>query len=180
MLEDKLLVLKCRHGNKDAMRKIYEKYKDYLLTLARGLWGQQAEAEDIVHDVFVAFARSAGQFQLTGSLRGYLATCLVNRVRYKMRAQARRVQAGDPLNSTVHHSHSAAEIAMESEQVTRLRQALRQLPYEQREVVILHIRGGMKFRQIAKVQGVSLSTTHGRYRYGLDKLRSSLNSEVEK
>ena len=180
MLEDKLLVLKCRHGNKDAMRKIYEKYKDYLLTLARGLWGQQAEAEDIVHDVFVAFARSAGQFQLTGSLRGYLATCLVNRVRDKMRAQARRVQAGDPLNSTVRHSHSPAEIAMESEQVTRLRQALRQLPYEQREVVILHIRGGMKFRQIAKVQGVSLSTTHGRYRYGLDKLRSSLNSEVEK
>ncbi len=70
MLEDKLLVLKCRHGDKDAMCRIYEKYKDYLLTLARGLWGPKAETEDIVHDVFVAFAMSAGKFKLTGSLRG--------------------------------------------------------------------------------------------------------------
>ena len=180
MLEDKVLMWRFKRGSDDALRRIYDKYLDYLLTLARGLWGRQAEAEDIVHDVFVAFARSAGQFQLTGSLRGYLATCLVNRVRDKMRAQTRQAQAADPVNPTAYHSPSPAQIAIEGEQVTRLRQALRQLPYEQREVVILHIRGGMKFRQIARVQGVSLSTTHGRYRYGLDKLRSLLNSEVEK
>ncbi len=180
MLEDKLLVLKCRRGSKDAMCRIYEKYKDYLLTLAKGLWGQQAEAEDIVHDVFVTFARSAGQFQLTGSLRGYLSTCLINRVRDKIRAQARRAQAADPSNPAVCHSRSPAQIAIESEQVVRLRQALRQLPYEQREAVILHIKGGVKFRDIARLQGVSVSTTHGRYRYGLDKLRSLLNSEAEK
>jgi RNA polymerase sigma-70 factor (ECF subfamily) len=180
MLEDKLLVLKCRHGNKDAMRRIYEKYKDYLLTLARGLQGDRADAEDIVHDVFVVFARSARQFQLTGSLRGYLVTCVVNRVRDKIRAQTRRAEADDTLSPTVCHSRSPVQIATESEQVVRLRQALRQLPYEQREAVILHIKGGVKFREIARLQGVSVSTTHGRYRYGLDKLRSLLNSEAEK
>ena len=37
----------------------------------------------------------------------------------------------------------------------------------------------MKFKDIARLQRVSLSTTHGRYRYGLDKLRSLLNSEVQ-
>ena len=59
-------------------------------------------------------------------------------------------------------------------------QALSRIPYEQREAVVLHLKGGMKFKEIARLQGVSLSTTHGRYRYGLDKLRSQLNSEVEK
>ena len=54
------------------------------------------------------------------------------------------------------------------------------LPYEQREVVILHLRAGMKFRQIAKLQDISINTIKGRYRYGLDKLRSILNGEVEK
>ncbi|HUV66224.1 MAG TPA: sigma factor, partial [Sedimentisphaerales bacterium] len=78
MLEDKLLVLKCRRGDKDAMCRVYDKYKDCLLTLAKGLLGEQAEAEDIVHDAFVAFARLARQFQLTGSLKGYLATSVVN------------------------------------------------------------------------------------------------------
>ena len=61
MLEDKLLVLKCRRGSRDAMCRIYEKYKDYLLTLAKGLLSEQAAAEDVVHDVFVSFAESAEQ-----------------------------------------------------------------------------------------------------------------------
>ncbi len=54
------------------------------------------------------------------------------------------------------------------------------LPYEQREVLMLHLHSGMKFRQIAETQGVSTNTVQGRYRYGLDKLRSMLNGEVTK
>ena len=179
MLEDKLLVLKCRRGSKDAMCRVYDKYKDYLLTLAKGLLNEQAEAEDVVHDVFVAFAGSARQFQLTGSLKGYLATCVSNRARDRIRARMRQAEALDPANPPVAGSRSPQQQAAEAEELTRLRQALRQIPYEQREAVLLHVRGGMKLREIAKLQGVSVSTVHGRYRYGLDKLRSLLNSEVE-
>ncbi len=180
MLEDKLLVLKCRRGRRDAMCRIYEKYKDYLLTLAKGLLGEQAAAEDVVHDVFVSFARSARQFQLTGSLRGYLATCVSNRVRDKIRAKTRQAEALDSANPASLDSDNPEQRLIETEELTRLRQAVSQIPYEQREAVMLHLKGGMRFREIAKQQGVSISTIHGRYRYGLDKLRSLLNSEVEK
>ena len=179
MLEDKLLVLKCRHGNKDAMCRIYAKYKDYLLTLAKGLLSEQAEAEDIVHDVFVTFAGLAGKFQLTGSLKGYLATSVSNRARDRIRARKRRAEAIDPANPFVAGEGNPQQHAAEAEELIRLRQALRQIPYEQREAVVLHLKGGMKFREIAKLQGTSISTIHGRYRYGLDKLRSLMNSEVE-
>jgi DNA-directed RNA polymerase specialized sigma24 family protein len=54
------------------------------------------------------------------------------------------------------------------------------VPFEQREVIVLHLYGEMKFREIATLQAVSLKTIQSRYRYGLDKLRSILNSEVEK
>ena len=180
MLEDKLLVLKYQHGNIVAMCRIYEKYKDYLLTLAKGLLGDQAEAEDVVHDVFVSFARSAGQFQLTGSLRAYLATCVRNLARDKIRLRSRQAQVPDVMNPATQRSDNPVERMIESEELTRLRQALNQIPYEQRETVMLHLKGGMKFREIARLQGTSISTTHGRYRYGLDKLRSLLNSEVIK
>jgi len=180
MLEDKLLVLKCRRGSRDAMCRIYEKYKDYLLTLAKGLLSEQAAAEDIVHDVFVSFARSARQFQLTGSLRGYLATCVSNRVRDKIRARTRQAEALSSANATSLDPDNPEKHIIEREELTRLRQALSQIPYEQREAVMLHLKGGLKFREIAKLQGLSVSTIHGRYRYGLDKLRSLLNSEVEK
>jgi RNA polymerase sigma-70 factor (ECF subfamily) len=178
MLEDKLLVLKCRHGNKDAMCRIYEKYKDYLLTLAKGLLGQQAEAEDVVHDVFVSFAKSAGSFQLTGNLRSYLATCVINLARDKIRAGARQTQNPDSTHFFARRPDNPAQSMIESEELMQLREALNQIPYEQRETVVLHLKAGMKFREIARLQGASISTVHGRYRYGLNKLRSLLNSEV--
>jgi RNA polymerase sigma-70 factor (ECF subfamily) len=180
MLEDKLLVLKCRRSNKEAMCRVYEKYKDFLLTLAKGLLIDQATAEDVVHDVFVSFARSARHFQLTGSLKGYLATCVRNLARDKIRARTRKDKAMDSMNPVTMCLEDPAQSAIESEELTLLRQALNQIPYEQRETVMLHLKGGMKFREIARLQSVSLSTTHGRYRYGLDKLRSLLNSEVKK
>ena len=104
MLEDRLLVYKCRRGNKEVMCRLYEKYKDDLLTLAKGLLGEQAEAEDVVHDVFVSFARSARRFQLTGSLRGYLATCVSNLARDKIRARTRRTEAQGPETPSVSDS----------------------------------------------------------------------------
>ncbi len=179
MLEDKLLVLKCRRGDKDAMCRVYDKYKDYLLTLAKGLLSEQAEAEDVVHDAFVAFARLARQFRLTGGLKGYLATCVVNGARDRIRARTRWARVQDRAIPAIAAPKNPHHDAAEAEDVMRLREALRQIPYEQREAVLLHIKGGMKFREMAKVQGVSVSAIHARYRYGLDKLRSLLNGEVK-
>jgi RNA polymerase sigma-70 factor (ECF subfamily) len=56
--------------------------------------------------------------------------------------------------------------------------ALTKLPLPQREVVVLHLQGGMKFREIAEVQGVSINTVQSRYLYGLEQLRSLLNVEL--
>lgn len=180
MLEDKLLVLKCRHGSQEALCRLYVKYKDYLLTLATGLVGEQAEAEDVVHDVFVSFAGSVGDFHLTGSLRGYLATCVGNLARDRIRARIRRSNVKAFERSSTLDADNPADRAAEQEELERLRQALHQIPYQQREAVLLHLRGGLKFREIAKLQGVSIGTLHGRYRYGLDKLRSLMNGKVKK
>lgn len=55
-MEDRLLVFKCKQGSRDALRRIYEKYRDYLLILAVGLSADKSLAEDAVHDTFVTFA----------------------------------------------------------------------------------------------------------------------------
>jgi len=67
-----------------------------------------------------------------------------------------------------------------TEQAGRLSEVVAQLPEEQREVVLLRLTADMKFRDIAKLQQVSINTVQGRYRYGLDHLRSMLNGEVDK
>ena len=70
--------------------------------------------------------------------------------------------------------------AIFGEQSRLLSRAIWELPYEQREVVLLHIHGGLKFAHIAESQNVSINTVLGRYRYGLEKLRSKLDGEVHK
>ena len=55
MLEDRLLVWRCKLGSKAAFRRIYEKYESDLRTLAGNLLDRATDAEDVVQDVFVSF-----------------------------------------------------------------------------------------------------------------------------
>ncbi|MHC4242559.1 MAG: RNA polymerase sigma factor [Planctomycetota bacterium] len=180
-MEDKLLILRFKHGSSEALRRIYEKYRLYLLKLAVALLHDVSLAEDVVHDVFVSFVQSADDFKINGSLKAYLRTCVLNGARNKARSgQVRNYveisQAG-PIPSNQNGSDQWAILKEES---MRISNALVQVPFEQREVVVLHLHGGMKFREIAKLQAVSTKTIQSRYRYGLNKLRSILNSEIKK
>jgi len=61
MIEDELLKLRFKAGSVDALQRIYEKYRDYLLTLAMALLNDGATAEDVLHDVFVSLAQSGSK-----------------------------------------------------------------------------------------------------------------------
>ena len=180
MFEDELLKLRFRCGSRDALCRIYQKYQDYLLTLAMALLNNVDSAEDAVHDVFVSFAKSADNFRLRGSLRSYLATCVINRARDEIRKDRRRPAATSQAASLAAHSDGPDQQLIFDEQSHLLATALAALPHEQREVVVLHVRAGMRFREIAKLQACSVNTVQGRYRYGLNKLRSLLDGMVEK
>ncbi len=181
MLEDKLLVWRFKRGNREAFCRIYEKYRDDLLRLAVSLLNESGTAEDVVHDVFTSFIRSSGQFELTGSLRGYLATCVANRARNVNRASRRQQNVGlDKAGQKASDCKRPDQWITCSEELQQLSNALAQLPYNQRETITLHLQAGMKFREIAEFQEVPTKTAQSRYRCGLDKLRSLLNSEVTK
>jgi RNA polymerase sigma-70 factor (ECF subfamily) len=181
MLEDKLFIWKFNRGNRDVLQCIYDKYKDDLMTLAAALLNDVSSAEDVVHDVFVSFIKSSEKFRLTGSLKGYLATCVANNARNRNKAKQRQqniaLDEAEPVASDMNRPEFNAIFGEELRQVSW---ALAQLPYQQREVLILHVYSGMKFKAIAFQQGVSINTAQGRYRYALDKLRSLLNGEVKK
>ncbi len=176
MLEDRLLIWKFNNGSKDAVSRIYEKYESDLLTLAVNLLGDKYTAEDVVQDVFIRFVQ-LGQFQLRGSLKGYLVTCVINRCRDYLRKKTRDQQTIETHQIDI---DEPAQSAIANEQLQKLGLAISSLSYEQREVISLHLNAGLKFRQIAKLQEVSAKTAQSRYRYGLNKLRSILNGEVEK
>ncbi|MHC4229372.1 MAG: RNA polymerase sigma factor, partial [Planctomycetota bacterium] len=146
MLEDTVLIWKFKCGSSDALRRIYQKYKKDLLRLATILLNDVNDAEDIVHDVFVSFAQSGETLKLSGNLRSYLLTCVANRARNKNRANQHRQTVGlDEAEVVVSDTKRPDQWLICSEELRKWSDTMARLPYEQREVVILHLRAGMKF-----------------------------------
>jgi len=179
MIEDRILVWRFNHGDPAALCRIYEKHRDGLLKVAAALLNDRSGIEDVLHDVFVDFAQTTGRFRLKGSLKGYLSICVANRARDMNRTKRRHSAASfDELNAQPAGGNSPEEAAMSRDLVAKLDAALAEVPEEQREVLVLHLQGGLPFREIARLNDTSINTALSRYRYGLDKLRTTLDGEL--
>ncbi len=180
-MEDKLLIWKLNRGSKEALCRIHEKYRDDLVRIAAGLLNDISTAEDVVQEVFLMLVHSSVNFEIRKNLKGYLTTCVVNKIRNLSRTKKSQNPVSlDDIEPAISSSKTAAQCMVCDEEFQLLYKAIAKLPYEQKEAVILHIQGKMKFKDIAKLQAAPIKTTLSRYNYGLKKLRSMLNSEVEK
>ena len=177
-MEDKLLVIKCKRGSTEALGRIYEKYKTDMLVLAMVLLNDKNAVEDVMHDVFLSFAQNIEKFGLTGSLKGYLLTCLANRARNLNKAKHQQGVELDPAEPVSTGSDEPLQAIICNEQLRQLGSAMAELPYDQREVIMLHFQAEMTFRTIGRSLGISANTAKSRYRYGLDKLRTIFDSNA--
>ena len=87
MLDDRWLLWRVKCGSARSLRRLYSKYEADLLTLGANLLGRADLAEDVLQDVFIRFIKSLDTFELTGSLKGYLGTCVANRARDLLRRE---------------------------------------------------------------------------------------------
>jgi RNA polymerase sigma-70 factor (ECF subfamily) len=144
-----------------------------LLLLARQYLPLRADAEDVVQEAFVRFWRSR---ERALDRTAYVFACVRTTALEWTRGRRRRVRREEAAARA-----EAAPLFMTSvEQMERqaaVEQALRGLPAEQREVVVLKLWSGLSFPQIAEVLRVPLNTAASRYRYALSKLREQLAEE---
>jgi RNA polymerase sigma factor (sigma-70 family) len=172
---DASLLTAAARGDRRAFERIYLAYKDDLLTLAALMLGDRQAGEDVLHDVFVSFARRICHLTLNGSLKGYLLTSCANRARDLLRRRGVRQNPAGLLEIAA--SGDPAKAAEVAEETARAVAALTRLPREQREVVALRIHGRFTFREVARLLGIPSNTARSRYRYALIALRKALNHD---
>ena len=177
MFEDRRLIWQLKTGRQQALVRVYDKYKRYLLKIAHGLLPNSAQAEDVVQDVFVSLIQAVESLRVDGNLRGYLVRCLINRIKDLQRMPK------PPLRPEVERLPENPDRpdhwVLHNEAIDSINRALAQLPDDQRWIITLHVRGGLKFREIARLEGLSINTVQSRYRYGLAKLRHLLNGKAK-
>jgi len=179
MFEDQRLLSGLRAGDKDALRRIYEKYIDDLLRVATSLLSDVQSAEDCLHDVFVDFAGSVDGSMIHSNLKSYLISCVANRARDQLRKQIRQSKSQRDRSCSQSKPINPTKQLIEAEESAGVFAALAELPYQQREVFVLHIQGQMKFREIAGLLGLSINSVQSRYRYAIEKLRAILTEESQ-
>jgi RNA polymerase sigma-70 factor, ECF subfamily len=155
-------------GRDEAFAALYAREGAALYRVAVALLGSSADAEDAVQDVFVGLAQSRGSLAGVEDLRAYLFTAL----RHAAAKTATRRRRPEPLPDAV----AAPEPREPAEDLGR---ALAALPADRREVIALKFDGGLTFREIAAVLGVSPNTAASRYRYALAELRAALGGNAD-
>ena len=113
----------------------------------------------MLQDVLVTLVQSVHRLNIRRSLKGYLATAVANRTRDYYRRRPR--QQFVPIDKAKHLAaggEGPVQMVVQSEQMQKARAAMRELPYEQREAITLRLHADMKFREIAKIQNVSVKT----------------------
>jgi RNA polymerase sigma-70 factor (ECF subfamily) len=150
-------------------QSLYEQKAAGLILYGRALGLSHSEAEDVLHETFVALLKLGKRPEEPEhyALRAYRNQAL-NYRRKLWRRLARE------LESARWFERRADETEAEAEAMGRLAQ----LPPEQREVIVLKIWHGMTFEAIGRLFEISPNTVAGRYRYGLNKLRLCLKGRT--
>ncbi len=166
-------------GDERIFARLYDQFAARLHRTALGLLDVRSDAEDVVHDVFVGVIRAKCDLTEIENQAAYLFTSLrhvverINTRRRKERVAARQgVEAERVLASP-------ETMAVAFERGEALKAAVRELPDEQREVVTLKIAGELTFAEIAETLGISANTAASRYRYALEKLRTSVTEKTK-
>ena len=153
--------------DRDGVQRLYEQHGRGLLAYACSFVSSFAAAEDVVHQVFERLLR--GDLSISGAPVAYVYRAVRNTSLNVVRNRAGDVDLEEAwLDSPAGMEHTALE----------LQSALRELPEEQREVILLHIWAQMTFEEVAEALGITPNTAASRYRYGLSKLREQFQITV--
>ena len=157
-------------GTPSAFAELYDRFAARLVKTARRMGCHPAATEDIVHDLFVAMARSRANFENVDNLDAYVFTALRHAVaRHPQRRRLEHAARSRAAENAIRRDDGATDASPSANE--SLAHALASLPPEQREAVGLKIDGGLTFAEIGAVTGISPNTAASRYRYALEKLR---------
>jgi RNA polymerase sigma-70 factor (ECF subfamily) len=178
---DARLLRRMAEGDRSAFADLYDRFSKPLYSMALQVLREPAEAQDVVHDAFIAIWEKAADFEQTrGNAFSWAVTLTRNRAIDRLRQLRRRSQllsesAGDAI--LVHaggQQPSADETAEQTDEAKQVRAAVATLPAEQQTALKLAFFRGLTQQQIAEALKEPLGTVKARIRRGLLKLRENL------
>ncbi len=176
-LSDEVLLSAVARGAVWAMEILYERYSRILYSLAYRMVADHQVAEDLLQDAFLAIWRRATSYSpQSGAARSWVVSIMHHRTIDYLRSVRRRSTLKEASWEEVERDERTAfpdawDEAWQNIQSAKIREALMQLPTEQRMVIELAYFQGWTHSEIAEGCQIPLGTVKARMRLGLARLK---------
>lgn len=183
---DAQILQRIAAGDQSALGELYDRFSRPLFSVALRVLNDPAEAEDVLHDVFVTVWEKAGDFESSrGHAFSWALTLTRNRAIDRVRSRKRRAEilaqavpddiGGDAASDA---KLDSADTLWFKEKAAAVRTAVATLPEDQRLALELAYFGGLTQQQIAGKLSQPLGTVKARIRRALLKLRDVISPQL--
>jgi len=177
---DESLARRVAEGDVSAFAVLYDRYSGSVYAWAAHLLGP-SEADDVIQDTFIRLWRKAGQFDpARGRFGAWFGAIARHQIlsRSRRRTREQRVVAAEEIEQLLAHlpdpGPSVEAMSWQAEREAMLVAAVRELPAEQRRVIVMAYFGGLSQSEIAATTATPLGTVKKRTRLALAKLRRAI------
>lgn len=180
-MKDKELIRKIRDKDREALGAIIEQYYTDIFRFCLYMVQAEADAYDLTQEVFLKFIKYGASYQHK-NLKGYLLTIARNLCfnYFQKKKEINYPYDSETLDSMLLSMPHESNELNKAEDVVYLMNLLRELSPNTRETVILRIYEELKFKDIAKIMGCSISTVKSRFRLGTQQLKKLMEEDYGK
>lgn len=170
--DESQLIERAARGDSTALAALYRLHGSAVLTLAFRLTGERADAEDVLHDVFVGLPEALRRYEHRGSFGPWLRRVTVRVALMRLRAARRRREVDiDP-------ELGADGITQAMDDKRAIEMALARLSPALRSVVVLKVIEGYSHREIAQLLHISPAASEARLSRAMAALRVHLRGQL--
>ena len=148
------VVRRAQAGDVDAFEVLYRTHAPAMVALCRRMAGDEAEARELVQDVFVRAWQRLASFRGQSALGTWLHRLAVNTVLEHLRGRKRDVARFDDEDVDLHGGGFGAQVDARID----LDAALARLPYGARVAFVLHDIHGYSHEEVAQLTGTAPGT----------------------
>jgi RNA polymerase sigma-70 factor (ECF subfamily) len=175
---DEHLLARFAAGERTALDELFRRYRLPAYRVAYRLLGNEADALDAVQEGFVKALTRLGSFQGRSTFKTWLMRVVSNAALDLGRQRGRRellsLAAPAGADGVPPAAFDPAHGLEQADLRRLLQQALQTLPEAQRRTFVLHADGGLSYREVAEVLGISIGTVMSRLYYARQRLRAYL------
>jgi RNA polymerase sigma-70 factor (ECF subfamily) len=168
-MDEALLIEGCKRADRTAQRRLYDRYKTAMYTLAYRITGDFDDANTALQETFLAVFRQIGQFRKEATLGAWIRTILIRKA-FELAQKGAALELLDYTETLDPDLHPSTDLT----DVSYLERAIQSLPAGARAAFVLIEVEGFSHREAAALLGVSEGTTKSQLHYAKRKLRSIL------